>query len=168
PVSGGDIGAREGRLSIMVGGDEEDFQAVIPVFEALGTNIVYHGKAGSGQHTKMCNQIVVATQMIGVAEAMAYAVKSGLDPEKVLKSITTGAAASWSLSNLAPKMIKGDFKPGFYIKHIIKDMDIALEEAESMGMEIPGVALASSIYKKLAEQGEENSGTQAIFKYWDN
>ncbi len=168
PVSGGDIGAREGRLSIMVGGDEEDFQTVMPVFEALGTNIVYHGKAGSGQHTKMCNQIVVATQMIGVAEAMAYAVKSGLDPEKVLKSITTGAAASWSLSNLAPKMIKGDFKPGFYIKHIIKDMDIALEEAESMGMEIPGVALASSIYKKLAEQGEENSGTQAIFKYWDN
>lgn len=168
PVSGGDIGAREGLLSIMVGGDEEDFHAVMPVFEALGTNIVYQGKAGSGQHTKMCNQIVVATQMIGVAEAMAYAKKSGLNPEKVLKSITSGAAASWSLSNLAPKMIKGDFEPGFYIKHIIKDMDIALEEAEKMGMEIPGVELAHSIYKKLAAKGEENSGTQAIFKYWDH
>lgn len=167
PVSGGDIGAKEGRLSIMVGGDEEDFKAVMPVLEALGTNIVYQGKAGSGQHTKMCNQIVIASGMIGVSEAMAYAKKSGLDPENVLRSITSGAAGSWSLSNLAPKMIVGDFEPGFYIKHIIKDMSIALEEAEKMGMEAPGLALAQSMYKKLAQQGEENSGTQALYKFWE-
>lgn len=167
PVSGGDIGAKEGRLSIMVGGDEEDFKAVMPVFEALGTNIVYQGRAGSGQHTKMCNQIVIASGMVGVSEAMAYAKKSGLDPENVLRSITSGAAGSWSLSNLAPKMIAGDFEPGFYIKHIIKDMSIALEEAEKMGMDAPGLALAQSMYKKLAQQGEENRGTQALFKYWE-
>lgn len=167
PVSGGDIGAREGRLSIMVGGDEDDFKAVMPVFEALGTNIVYQGTAGSGQHAKMCNQIVIASGMIGVAESMAYAKKSGLDPERVLTSITSGAAGSWALSNLAPRMIKGDFEPGFYIKHFIKDMGIALEEAEKMGMEIPGVSLARTMYEKLAEQGEENSGTQALYKYWE-
>lgn len=166
PVSGGDIGARDGKLSIMVGGDEEDFEKVLPIFNILGTNIVYQGKAGSGQHTKMCNQIVIASGMIGVSEAMAYAVKSGLDPETVLKSISSGAAGSWSLSNLAPKMIEGNFEPGFYIKHIIKDMSIALEEAENMGMEAPGLALALSMYKELAERGEENSGTQALYKYW--
>ncbi|MGG0720365.1 NAD(P)-dependent oxidoreductase [Robertmurraya massiliosenegalensis] len=166
PVSGGDIGARDGKLSIMVGGDKEDFEAVLPIFNILGTNIVYQGKAGSGQHTKMCNQIVIASGMIGVSEAMAYAVKSGLEPENVLKSISSGAAGSWSLSNLAPKMIEGNFEPGFYIKHIIKDMSIALEEAENMGMEAPGLALALSLYKELAERGEENSGTQALYKYW--
>lgn len=166
PVSGGDIGAREGKLSIMVGGDKEDFEAVLPILNVLGTNIVYQGKAGAGQHTKMCNQIAIASGMIGVSEAMAYAVKSGLDPENVLKSISSGAAGSWSLSNLAPKMIEGNFEPGFFIKHIIKDMSIALKEAESMGMEAPGLALALSLYKELAERGEENSGTQALYKYW--
>jgi 3-hydroxyisobutyrate dehydrogenase len=168
PVSGGDIGARDGKLSIMVGGDEEDFQAVLPIFNILGTNIVYQGKAGAGQHTKMCNQIVIASGMIGVSEAMAYAVKSGLDPETVLKSISSGAAGSWSLSNLAPRMIQGNFEPGFYIKHFIKDMTIALEESEKMGMEAPGLALALSLYKELAERDEENSGTQALYKYWNN
>lgn len=167
PVSGGDVGAREARLSIMVGGVEEDFKAVYPIFEALGTNIVYQGKAGAGQHTKMCNQIAIASGMIGVSEAMAYAVKSGLDPETVLKSISSGAAGSWSLSNLAPRMIGGNFEPGFYIKHFIKDMTIALEEAEKMGMEAPGLTLTLSLYKELAEQGEENSGTQALYKYWN-
>lgn len=167
PVSGGDIGAKEARLSIMVGGDEEDFKAVLPVLEALGTNIVYQGNAGSGQHTKMCNQIVIASGMIGVSEAIAYAKKSGLDPENVLRSIASGAAGSWSLSNLAPRMIQGDFEPGFYIKHFIKDMNIALEEAEKLGMEAPGLALAQSMYKRLAEQGEENSGTHALYKYWE-
>lgn len=166
PVSGGDIGAKEGKLSIMVGGDKEDFEAVLPILNVLGTNIVYQGKAGAGQHTKMCNQIAIASGMIGVSEAMAYAVKSGLEPENVLKSISSGAAGSWSLSNLAPKMIEGNFEPGFFIKHIIKDMSIALKEAESMGMEAPGLALALSLYKELAEQGEENSGTQALYKYW--
>lgn len=167
PVSGGDIGAKEARLSIMVGGDEEDFKAVLPVLEALGTNIVYQGNAGSGQHTKMCNQIVIASGMIGVSEAIAYAKKSGLDPENVLRSIASGAAGSWSLSNLAPRMIQGDFEPGFYIKHFIKDMNIALEESEKLGMEAPGLALAQSMYKRLAEQGEENSGTHALYKYWE-
>lgn len=167
PVSGGDVGAREARLSIMVGGEEEDFSAVLPIFNVLGTNIVYQGKAGSGQHTKMCNQIVIASGMIGVSEAIVYAQKSGLDPETVLKSISSGAAGSWSLSNLAPRMIQGNFDPGFYIKHFIKDMNIALEEAEKMGMETPGLALAQSLYKQLAEQGEENSGTQALYKYWE-
>lgn len=167
PVSGGDIGAREAKLSIMVGGDEEDYKAILPIFNVLGTNIVYQGKAGAGQHTKMCNQIVIASNMIGVSEAMAYAVKSGLNPETVLKSISSGAAGSWSLSNLAPRMIQGDFEPGFYIKHFIKDMTIALEEAEKMGMEAPGLALSLSLYKELAERDEENSGTQALYKYWN-
>lgn len=167
PVSGGDIGAKEARLSIMVGGDEEDFKAVLPVLEALGTNIIYQGSAGSGQHTKMCNQIVIASGMIGVSEAMAYAKKSGLDPENVLRSIASGAAGSWSLSNLAPRMIQGEFEPGFYIKHFIKDMNIALEEAEKLGMEAPGLTLAQSMYERLAEQGEENSGTHALYKYWE-
>jgi 3-hydroxyisobutyrate dehydrogenase len=166
PVSGGDIGARDAKLSIMVGGEEEAFNEVLPLLEKLGTNIVYQGKAGSGQHTKMANQIVIASNMIGVTEAIIYAEKAGLNPDTVLKSISSGAAGSWSLSNLVPRMIKGDFEPGFYIKHFIKDMTIALNEAEEMGMEAPGLALSKSIYDQLAEKGEENSGTQAIYKYW--
>ncbi len=142
PVSGGDVGAKEARLAIMVGGDEKAFEACKPLFELMGQNIVYQGPAGSGQHTKMCNQIAIASNMIGVSEAMVYAKKSGLDPETVLKSISTGAAGSWSLSNLAPRMIAGNFEPGFYIKHFIKDMGIALEEAKEMGMETPGLELA--------------------------
>ncbi|UQD51527.1 NAD(P)-dependent oxidoreductase [Bacillus methanolicus] len=167
PVSGGDIGARDGKLSIMVGGEYEDFLAVEPILSLLGTNIVYQGSAGSGQHTKMCNQIAIASNMIGVCEAMAYAEKAGLNPKNVLKSIASGAAGSWSLSNLAPRMIEGDFKPGFYIKHFIKDMNIALEEAEKIGLEAPGLSLAKSLYSQLAEKGEENSGTQALYKYYN-
>lgn len=167
PVSGGDIGAKEARLSIMVGGEEEAFNVVRPIFNILGTNIVYQGKAGAGQHTKMCNQIAIAAGMIGVSEAIVYAKKSGLNPETVLESISSGAAGSWSLSNLAPRMINGDFAPGFYIKHFIKDISIAIAEAEKMGMETPGLSLADSIYKKLAEHGLEDNGTQAIYKYWD-
>lgn len=166
PVSGGDIGAKEARLSIMVGGDEKAFTDLLPIFEVLGTNIVYQGPAGSGQHTKMCNQIAIASNMIGVCEAIVYAEKAGLDPENVLKSISSGAAGSFSLSNLAPRIIKGDFDPGFYIKHFIKDMRIALEEAELMGMETPGLQLAESLYERLAALGEEESGTQALYKYW--
>jgi 3-hydroxyisobutyrate dehydrogenase len=166
PVSGGDIGAREGKLSIMVGGDKEAFEKMLPIFQVMGTNIVYQGPAGSGQHTKMCNQIVIASGMIGVCEALVYAEKSGLDPETVLQSISTGAAGSWSLSNLAPRIIKGNFEPGFFIKHFIKDMGIALEEAEKMGMDAPGLSLAKRMYEELAEKGEENSGTQALYKYW--
>lgn len=166
PVSGGDVGAKEAKLSIMVGGEKTAFEDVLPLFEKLGTNIVYQGKAGSGQHTKMSNQIAIASNMIGVTEAIIYAEKAGLDPESVLKSISTGAAGSWSLSNLVPRMLKGNFEPGFYIKHFIKDMKIAIDEAENMGMETPGLNLAKSLYVHLANQGEENSGTQALYKYW--
>ena len=164
PVSGGDVGAKEARLAIMAGGDPADFEEVKELLSVMGTNIVYQGPAGAGQHTKMCNQIAIASNMIGVAESVIYAKKAGLNPDKVLESISTGAAGSWSLSNLAPRMIKGDFEPGFYIKHFIKDMGIALEEAGRIGMEAPGLELAKSLYEKLAEDGEENSGTQAIYK----
>ncbi len=167
PVSGGDIGAREARLAIMVGGDQEAFDQVKPILELLGTNIILQGNAGAGQHTKMSNQIAIATNMIGVTEAIIYAEKAGLDPEKVLKTISTGAAGSWSLSNLTPRVIKGDFAPGFSIKHFIKDMGIGLEEAEKMDLDMPGLALAYSLYKRLADAGESESGTQALYKYWD-
>lgn len=168
PVSGGDVGAKEAKLSIMVGGEAGDFESIKPLLNLLGTNIVYQGKAGAGQHTKMCNQIAIASNMIGVCEAVIYAQKAGLNPESVLKSITTGAAGSWSLSNLAPRMLNGNFEPGFYIKHFIKDMKIALDEAEHMEMKVPGLALAKSLYDQLALMGEENSGTQALYKYWQS
>lgn len=166
PVSGGDIGARDARLAIMVGGDSEAFLKIEPLLNLLGTNIVHQGEAGAGQHTKMCNQIAIASNMIGVCEAIIYAEKAGLDPESVLRSISTGAAGSWSLANLAPRMMDGDFKPGFYIKHFIKDMKIALDEAKRMDMEVPGLSLALSLYEELAGKGEANSGTQALYKYW--
>ncbi|WP_276531313.1 NAD(P)-dependent oxidoreductase [Fictibacillus nanhaiensis] len=164
PVSGGDIGARDAKLSIMVGGDESAFNELKPIFSKMGKNIVYQGKAGSGQHTKMCNQIAIASGMIGVCEAILYAEKAGLNPETVLKSIESGAAGSWSLSNLAPRMLKGDFAPGFYVKHFIKDMTIALNSAEEMGLMTPGLALAKKLYEELAEMGDEDSGTQALYK----
>src|SRR5690606_12163086 len=159
PVSGGDIGAQKGTLSIMVGGEEPHFQEVLPLLELMGENIVYQGPAGSGQHTKMCNQINIATNMIGVCESLVYAKKAGLDPEQVLRSISSGAAGSWSLSNLAPRMISEDFAPGFYIKHFIKDMKIAAEEAEQMGIDLPGLRLSLGMYEELAEQGFEENGT---------
>jgi 3-hydroxyisobutyrate dehydrogenase len=166
PVSGGDVGARQATLTIMVGGDEKAFNDCQPVFHVLGKNVIHQGEAGAGQHTKMCNQIAIASNMMGVSEAMVYAEKAGLNREKVLKSISAGAAGSWSLSNLAPRMIKGDFEPGFYIKHFIKDMGIALEEAKAMGMEAHGLALAKSLYDQLVQHGEENSGTQALYKLY--
>ncbi|MDP4099100.1 NAD(P)-dependent oxidoreductase [Paenibacillus sp. P96] len=166
PVSGGDIGAREARLSIMVGGSEEDYEAVLPILKLMGTNIVLQGAAGAGQHTKMCNQIAIATNMIGVCEALAYAKHAGLNPEQVLKSIESGAAGSWSLSNLGPRMIAGNFEPGFYVKHFIKDMGIALESAREMGMDTPGLALAESLYRQLSELGYDEKGTQVLYKHW--
>ncbi|PFA62153.1 oxidoreductase [Bacillus sp. AFS015802] len=164
PVSGGDIGAREARLSIMAGGEEETFERAKPVLELLGSNVVYQGKAGAGQHTKMCNQITIASNMMGVSEALLYAKNSGLNPENVLKSITSGAAGSWSLSNLVPRMMEEDYAPGFYVKHFIKDLKIALDSAEKMELRTPGLELALSLYEELAAQGEENSGTQALIK----
>ncbi|MDR7246389.1 NAD(P)-dependent oxidoreductase [Priestia megaterium] len=163
PVSGGDIGAQQAKLAIMVGGLKEDFDYVKPILELMGTNIVLQGGPGSGQHTKMCNQIAIASNMIGVCEAILYAEKAGLDPNVVLQSIETGAAGSWSLSNLAPRMIKGDFEPGFYIKHFIKDMKIAIESAEEMQLYTPGLRLAKSLYEKLEEDKQENKGTQALY-----
>ncbi len=167
PVSGGDIGARDAKLTIMVGGSSEAFEAVRPIFDIIGSNVVHQGPAGSGQHTKMCNQIAIASNMIGVTEAISYAKKAGLDPERVLRSISSGSAGSWSLSNLVPRMVEGDFEPGFYIKHFIKDMKIALDEAERMGMDAPGLSLSKSLYEGLAEAGEENSGTQALYKHYN-
>ncbi len=164
PVSGGDIGARDAKLSIMVGGSESAFHDMEPIFSKMGTNVVYQGKAGSGQHTKMCNQIAIASGMMGVCEAILYAEKAGLDPENVLKSIESGAAGSWNLSNLGPRILKGDFAPGFYVKHFIKDMNIALKSAEEMGLLTPGLQLAKKLYDELAEMGEEDSGTHALYK----
>lgn len=167
PVSGGDIGARDAKLVIMVGGEAEAFNEVKPIFEVMGTNILLQGSAGSGQYTKMCNQITIASNMIGVSEAMAYAQKADLDPSRVLESIGGGAAGSWSLNNLAPRMIAGNFDPGFYVKHFIKDMNIALESAKEMGLKTPGLELAKSLYEKLVAEGEENSGTQVLFKLYN-
>ena len=166
PVSGGDIGARNGSLAIMAGGDEDAFQAVLPILQAMGTNIVYQGPAGSGQHTKMCNQIVIASNMIGVCEALVYAEKAGLQPDRVLESISTGAAASWSLSNLAPRILNEDYTPGFFVKHFIKDMKIALDEAKEMDVSFPGLSLSKEMYEEIERNGEGDSGTQALRKYW--
>ncbi|WP_088809486.1 MULTISPECIES: NAD(P)-dependent oxidoreductase [unclassified Listeria] len=167
PVSGGDIGAKNGTLSIMVGGDESAFQRAKPIFEALGESVILQGGAGSGQHTKMVNQIAIASNMLGVTEAIFYAEKAGLDPERVLKSIAGGAAGSWSLSNLIPRVLKDDFSPGFFIKHFIKDMRIAIDEAKKMGIDLPGLTLAEQMYQTLAERGLSEAGTQALIKYYN-
>ncbi|WP_186669383.1 NAD(P)-dependent oxidoreductase [Sporosarcina sp. BP05] len=164
PVSGGDIGAKNGTLSIMCGGEEEVFKTITPVLSVFGKQIVYQGLAGSGQHAKMCNQIAIATNMIGVCEALVYAEKAGLDPETVLKSISTGAAGSWSLSNLAPRMLDEDFEPGFYVKHFLKDINIALTEAKAMQLSLPGLNLAHEMYGKLVEKGFGEKGTQVLYK----
>ena len=162
PVSGGDLGAQQGTLSIMLGGDEAHVQHVLPLLSAFGKNIVYQGAAGAGQHTKMCNQIVIATGMIGICESMVYAKKAGLSPETVLTSITAGAAGSWGLSNLAPRMLAGDDAPGFYIKHFVKDMGIALKECAHMHLQLPGLSLAHEMYEELIAAGYGDCGTQAI------
>lgn len=168
PVSGGDVGARNGTLSIMAGGDEEAFTAVKPVLEKMGSNVLLQGGPGAGQHTKMVNQIAIASNMIGVCEALVYAKHAGLDLERVLSSIATGAAGSWSLSNLAPRIIAGNFDPGFYVKHFIKDMSIALEAAEDMGIDLPGLQLAKQLYEKIAAAGLADLGTQALYRAWED
>jgi 3-hydroxyisobutyrate dehydrogenase len=162
PVSGGDLGAKNATLSIMVGGKKEAFDSALPLFEVMGKNIVYQGKAGSGQHTKMANQIAIAAGMVGVCEALGYAKKAGLDPDTVLASIGQGAAGSWSLNNLGPRIIKGDMEPGFFVKHFIKDMKIASDTSTRLGMETPGLDMALSLYEQLAQKGFENKGTQAL------
>lgn len=163
PVSGGDIGAREGTLSIMVGGDKGAYDKALPILQTLGKNIVLQGPAGAGQHTKMCNQIAIAGTMLGMSEALSYAKQSGLDPETVLESISGGAAASWSLSNLAPRVLKGDYDPGFYIRHFIKDMEIAKAEADRFSKKLPGLELAIDSYKQVAKEENDLLGTQALY-----
>ncbi|RKQ30889.1 NAD(P)-dependent oxidoreductase [Oceanobacillus halophilus] len=167
PVSGGDVGAKNGTLAIMVGGDEAAFQEVLPLFDIMGENIVLQGEAGAGQYTKLANQIAIASNMVGVCETIVFAKKAGLNPKTVLKSISTGAAASFSLSNLAPRMLKEDYAPGFYVKHFIKDMSIALESAKELGLSTPGLELSLDLYKELAEKGEKDSGTQALIKLFE-
>ncbi|EDH0937056.1 NAD-binding protein [Listeria monocytogenes] len=166
PVSGGDIGAKNGTLSIMVGGSEDVFLKVKPIFDILGSSVILQGDAGAGQHTKMVNQIAIASNMIGVTEAIIYAEAAGLNPSRVLDSISGGAAGSWSLANLIPRVLKDDFSPGFFIKHFIKDMGIAISEAKQLGLELPGLTLAEKMYQTLAEQGLSEEGTQALIKYY--
>jgi len=163
PVSGGDVGAREGRLSIMVGGDAGAFRTAQPLFEVMGTRIVHHGEAGSGQRVKLCNQIAVFGNTLGTCEAMAFAIRAGLDPAKVLDSIGAGAASSWALANLAPRIVNGDFAPGFFVRHFQKDIGLALEEALDMGLETPGLLLAQELYGKLIDAGLGDRGTQALY-----
>jgi len=162
PVSGGDVGARNAALSIMVGGDEKDVERVRPLFEVMGKTIVRQGGPGAGQHAKMVNQILIASGMIGVCEALLYAYKAGLDLETVLESVAPGAAGSWSLTNYAPRMLKGDFEPGFVVEHFVKDMGIALAEARRMNLSLPGLALAEQLYVALVAQGKGRKGTHSL------
>ncbi|MGB0599914.1 MAG: NAD(P)-dependent oxidoreductase [Rubripirellula sp.] len=162
PVSGGDTGARNAALSIMVGGDADAVARIDPLLQLLGKTIVHQGPAGCGQHTKMVNQTLIASGMIAVCEGLLYATKVGLDLPTVLQSVSSGAAGSWSLSNLAPRMIDGDFDPGFFVEHFIKDMKIALDEAAAMNLALPGLALAHQLYQAVSAQGHAKDGTQAL------
>src|SRR5207247_3491408 len=162
PVSGGDVGAKNAALSIMVGGEPEAVEAVRPLFECMGKTIVHQGPAGAGQHTKMGNQILIASNMIGVCEALLYGAKAGLDLNQVMQSVGSGAAGSWSLNNLGPRIIAGNFEPGFFVEHFIKDMEIALAESRRMQLSLPGLALAEQLYRAVAAQGHARKGTHAL------
>jgi 3-hydroxyisobutyrate dehydrogenase len=168
PVSGGDVGARNAQLSIMVGGDADTVQKITPLLEIMGKQIVHQGPAGAGQHTKMCNQIVIAGTMIGVCEALLYGYRAGLDLDQVLASIAGGAAGCWSLTNLAPRILKRNFDPGFFVAHFIKDMNIALEEARRMNLCLPGLALVHQLYLAVAANGGGQSGTHALMLALEN
>ena len=162
PVSGGDVGARNATLSIMIGGDEKTVAALEPIWKAMGSKWVYQGGPGAGQHTKMVNQVLIATTMIGVCEALLYGHKAGLNLERVLESVASGAAGSWSLSNYGPRMMAGNFDPGFFVEHFIKDMGIALAEARRMRLALPGLALAEQLYEAVAAQGHARKGTHSL------
>jgi 3-hydroxyisobutyrate dehydrogenase len=166
PVTGGEIGAQKGELSIMVGGDEADFHALVPLFERVGRP-VYQGPAGSGQQAKLANQIAIAGTMLGISEALAYARRAGLDPERVLKSISRGAAGSTLLTQVGPRMLAGDYAAGFYVKHFIKDLDLALAQAKRFDLDARGVALVRALYAELSASGHENDGTQSLFRLYD-
>lgn len=167
PVSGGDVGAREGKLAIMVGGEQNVYDKILPLFEILGENIALLGGPGSGQHTKMSNQILIASTMIGTVESLLYANKAGLDRGSIIDIIGKGAAASWSINNLGRRMVKEDFDPGFFIKHFVKDMGIALDEAKKMNLALPGLALAHQFYVSAMSIGLEDMGTQALYKVFE-
>jgi len=167
PVSGGDSGAKNGSLTIMCGGTPETYAMALPYLKCFGNNILLQGEAGSGQHTKMCNQIAIASGIMGVCEAIKYAKSANLNVEQVLASISKGAAGSWQLTNNGQKMIDNDYQPGFYIKHFIKDMRIAIDEARLMKINLPGLTLAEKLYEEVAANGNENLGTQALI-YWYN
>jgi 3-hydroxyisobutyrate dehydrogenase len=162
PVSGGDVGAKEARLSIMIGGDKQVVDQLQPCWEAMGKTIVHQGGPGAGQHTKMVNQTLIATNMIGVCEALLYAHRAGLDLPTVMQSVASGAAGSWSLSNLGPRIINNNFDPGFFVEHFIKDMGIALDEAKRMNLALPGLSLAHQLYLGLQAQGHGRDGTHAL------
>ena len=166
PVSGGDTGAKNGTLSIMVGGAEADYKACLPLFEAMGKQVVYEGPAGAGQHTKMANQIAISGTIAGVCEALAYAEHAGLEPDKLLASISKGAAGSWQMENLMPKMVKEDYAPGFFLKHFIKDMKLASEEAENAGVHLGVLDYVLSMYEDMEAQGKGSLGTQALVQYY--
>ena len=163
PVSGGQVGAINGVLSIMMGGNKEAVDTALPIFQAFGKNMVYQGSAGKGQHTKMCNQITIAGTLIGVCEGLIYGLKAGLDLNTMLESITKGAAGCWSLDILAPKVVKGDFSPGFSIDNFVKDINIALQEAEAMRLSLPGLALVKQLYVSVQAMGKGSCGNQALY-----
>lgn len=167
PVSGGDIGARQGTLAIMAGGDREVFDRVLPYFKIMGDNIALMGGPGAGQHTKMSNQILIASTMIGVVESLLYAIRAGLDLDEVIDVIGKGAASSWSINNLGRRIVRKDFDPGFFIKHFVKDMGIALDEAKRMNLAMPGLALAHQFYVSAKALGYENLGTQGLYKVFE-
>lgn len=164
PVSGGDVGARSGKLAIMVGGDKDAFESVLPLFQIMGETISLMGGPGKGQHTKMANQILIASTMVGTVESLLYAARSGLGPDAVIDIIGKGAAASWSLNNLGRRITAGNFDPGFFIRHFVKDMGIALEEARRMNLALPGLVLANQLYTAAVEMGYDRLGTQALYK----
>ena len=164
PVSGGDVGAKNGTLAIMIGGDKKAYETLLPFFNLMGQNISYMGKEGAGQHTKMSNQILIASTMIGTIESLLYAYKAGNDLEAVINVIGKGAAGCWSINNLGPRVAKGNFEPGFFIKHFVKDMGIALKEAKLMNLALPGLALAYQFYMYAMALGLENLGSQGLYK----
>ena len=166
PVSGGDLGAKNATLTIMVGGDLATYEKALPLFEKMGKTITHQGVAGSGQHTKMANQICIVGTMTGMTELLAYAQKAGLDLDKVLNTVGGGSGATWSLANYGPRILREDYSAGFFVKHFIKDLGIALAEADKMNLELPATKGAKELYEQLADKGFENDGTQALIKLW--
>ncbi len=166
PVSGGDLGAKNGTLTIMVGGEKNSYEQLLPIFETFGKTFMLHGSAGKGQHTKMANQIMIAGTMTGLTELLVYGNKAGLDLDKVLATVGGGSGSNWSLSNYGPRILKEDYSPGFFVKHFIKDLKIALDEAVKLDIPLPATKLATELYEKLADKGFENDGTQALIKLW--